>query len=173
VAAVIAPIAPAASPLVAALLLAAAHGPARRWPVRAGAALASASALLFLAPAGRTLAIAVAPMLARWATVVQCYGGRAAPGATGLAALAGRARFREFAIASVTALGTTLVLLDAVGLAIAVACALVSVAIRVLAYRRGDAASGLGDDALETTVTVVEVLALALLSSIGAVLGPR
>jgi hypothetical protein len=124
--------------------------------------------LLSLTPAARLLALVLAPMLARWAVVVQCYGGRAAPDAAGIAALAGCARFREFAIASVTALATTLVLLDAVGLAIAVACALATLAIRVLAYRR---AAGLGDDALEATATVVETLVILLLSSIGSVLG--
>ena len=69
-----------------------------------------------------------------------------------------------------TALGTTLILLDAVGLAIAVACILATLAIRVLAYRR---AGGLGDGALEATIAVVETLALLLLSSIGSLLGPR
>jgi len=64
----------------------------------------------------------------------------------------------------------TLVLLDAVGLAIAVACALATLAIRVLAYRRS---AGLGDDALETTGVVVETLTILLLASIGAILGPR
>ena len=158
------------SGLVGAILLAVAHGPPRRWGLRVGAVLASAAALLTVAPAARMLALVVAPMLARWAVVVQCYGGRAAPDAAGIAALAGRARFREFAVASVTALVITLVLLDAVGLAIAVACALATLAIRVLAYRR---AAGLGEAALEATATVVETLVIVLLSSIGSILGPR
>ena len=156
--------------LVGALLLAAAHGAPRRRLLRGGAALVSALALLSLTPAARLLALVVAPMLARWAVVVQCYGGRAAPDAAGIATLAGRARFREFGIASVTALATTLVLLDAVGLAIAVTCALATLAIRVLAYRR---AAGLGDDALEATAALVEALAILLLASIGSLLGPR
>ena len=158
------------SGIAGALLLAAAHGWPRRRLLRAGAALVSAGALLTLTPAARILALAIAPMLARWAVVVQCYGGRGAPGATGIAALVGRVGFREFGLASVTALAVTLVLLDAVGLAIAVACALTTLAIRVLAYRR---AAGLGDDALETTAVVVETLAILLLASIGAILGPR
>jgi hypothetical protein len=154
--------------LVGALLLAAAHGTPRRWLLRGGAALVSAAALLSLTPAARMLALVVAPMLARWAVVVQCYGGRAAPDAAGIATLAGRAQFREFGIASVTALATTLVLLDAVGLAIVLACALATLAIRVLAYRR---AAGLGDDALEATAALVEALAMLLLASIGSLLG--
>jgi hypothetical protein len=107
-----------------------------------------------MAPPARTLALVVAPMLARWAAVVQCYGGLPRPGATGMALLAGRARFREFGIASVTALGTTLILLDAVGLAIG----------RRVHPRDArdplpaptDAPAGLGDGALEATIPVVE-----------------
>jgi len=134
------------------------------------AALVSAAALAGMAPPARTLALVVAPMLARWAAVVQCYGGLPRPGATGMALLAGRARFREFGIASVTALGTTLILLDAVGLAIGVASILAIIAIRMLAYRR---AGGLGNGALEATIAIVETLTILLLASIGSVLGPR
>lgn len=161
---------PVPAVLTSTFVLAIAHGRARRWPLRIVAATVSAAALAAMAPPARTLALVVAPMLARWAAVVQCYGGVPRPGATGMALLAGRARFREFGIASVTALGTTLILLDAVGLAIAVACILATLAIRVLAYRR---AGGLGDGALEATIAVVETLALLLLSSIGSLLGPR
>src|SRR5258706_8497405 len=102
--------APAAA-LAGALVLGAARGDARRWTLLAAGAV-QVAALAATPPAARTMALVVAPMLARWACVVQCYGGRPAPGAAELAALAGRARFREFAIASVTALGTMLVLLD-------------------------------------------------------------
>jgi len=161
---------PVPAALTSALVLAIAHGRPRRWDIRLVAALVSAAALAGMAPPARTLALVVAPMLARWAAVVQCYGGLPHPGSTGMALLAGRARFREFGIASVTALGTTLILLDAVGLAIAVACIVATLAIRVLAYRR---AAGLGDGALEATLAVVETLAILLLSSIGSILGPR
>src|SRR5689334_1374758 len=37
-------------------------------------------AVLTLAPAARTVALVAAPMLACWASVVQCYGGTALPG---------------------------------------------------------------------------------------------
>jgi hypothetical protein len=127
-------------------------------------------ALLTLAPAARTVALVVAPMLARWASVVQCYGGTALPQATGLAALAGRARFREFAIASVTALGAMLAVLDAVGLAVVVACALVTLAVRLVAYRtRG----GIDDGAMNATSALVETSALVLLALVGSLLGRR
>jgi cobalamin synthase len=161
---------PVPAALTSALVLAIAHGRPGRWDLRLVAATVSAAALAGMAPPACTLALVVAPMLARWAAVVQCYGGLPRPDGTGMALLAGRVRFREFGIASVTALGITLILLDAVGLAIAVGCMLATLAIRVLAYRR---AAGLGDGALETTIVVVETLAIFLLSSIGSVLGPR
>ena len=163
-------LAPAAGAVAGAAVLALALGPPRRPALRLAVAGVELVALLAMTPAARAIALVVAPMLARWAAVVQCYGGVAAPGAAGLAALAGRARFREFGIASVTALGTSLVLLDAVGLAVAGASALVTMAIRILAYRRK---SGIDDDALNATSALVETSALVLLASIELLLGRR
>jgi hypothetical protein len=143
-------LAPAAGAVAGAAVLAVALGPPRRPALRLAVAGVELGALLAMTPAARAIALVVAPMLARWAAVVQCYGGVAAPGAAGLAALAGRARFREFGIASVTALGTS--------------------AIRVLAYRRH---AGIDDDALNATSALVETSALVLLASIGVLLGRR
>jgi len=157
----------------AALLGAAVLGVAQGWPprpLRIATGLIEALALLAAAPAVRTTAVVVAPMLARWACVVQCYGGAPSGGVRGLATLAGRARFREFAIASVTALGTSLAMLDAVGLAVAVACALVTMPVRLAAYRRTGV---IGDGALGATSALVETSALVLLVSIGLVLDVR
>ena len=153
--------------LVGAAILSVALGPPRRPALRIVVAAAETLALVIMPPAARTIALVVAPMLARWAAVVQCYGGVPAAGASGLAALAGRARFREFGIASITALGTTLVLLDAVGLAVAGACALVTMTIRTIAYRRH---AGIDDDAVDATSALVETSALALLATIGLLL---
>jgi len=108
-------------------------------------------------------------MLARWAVVVQCYGGLPRPGALAPASLAGRVQFREFAIASVTALGTSLVVLDAVGLAVAAVSAAVTMVLRVAAYRRG---GGIGDGTLNVTSALADTSALLLLLWIGSVLGP-
>jgi len=135
------------------------------WLVATACELAAVAAL---APAARAVAIVVAAMLARWACVVQCYGGRAAPGATGMAALAGRVGFREFGIASVVALGTTLVLLDAVGLAVAVASAVVTLAVRAAVYARRD---GIDAGALDATSALVETSALGMLTLIGLLFG--
>jgi cobalamin synthase len=132
------------------------------------ASLVTLGALAFLAPYARVPALLVAPMLARWAVVVQCYGGAPQPQATGLAALVGRARFREFGIASVAALGVTLALLDAVGLVVAVASALVTLGVRVAAYRW---AGGLSAGALNATSALVETSALVLFCGFGMLLG--
>lgn len=156
--------------VLGALVLAAARGEAAGRPLALVAGAVEAAALVLAPRATWTTALVASAMLARWACVVQCYGGTAGAGATGVAALAGRAQFREFAIASVTALGAMLGLLDAVGLGVAVASALVTLAVRVVAYRRG---GGLDDGALRTTSALVETSALVLLAWIGSVLGPR
>ena len=168
-AAAIGTIAPApAAALAAVVVLRLAGGGAAGVLKEVVAGLVEWLAVLTLAPTARGVALVAAPMLARWASVVQCYGGRALPEATGLATLAGRARFREFAIASVTTLGTTLVVLDAVGLAVAVACALVTLGIRLVAYRRR---GGIDDGTMNATSALVETSALVLLAFFGSLLG--
>jgi cobalamin synthase len=154
--------------LAAVVVLRAADGGASRWGRAVVVGAVEALALVTLGASARTVALLVAPMLARWACVVQCHGGMPAGGATGLAALAGRARFREFAIASVTALGVMLVLLDAVGLVVAVVSALVTLLVRVVAYRRRQ---GLDGEAMNATSALVETSALVVLASISAVFG--
>ena len=138
-------------------------GDTRRSAIGIASGIASAFALAGLTGPERIAAFAVAPMLARWACVVQCYGGTAAPGARGLGALAGRARFREFGWASVTALATTLSLLDAVGLVVTLVSALVTIAIRVASYRRR---RGIDDGAMNATSALVETSALVVLAAI-------
>jgi cobalamin synthase len=161
-------IAPAwAAALAAVLVLRLAGGASAAEPREIVAGLVQWLALVTLAPAARSVALVVAPMLGRWAGVVQCYGGTALPQATGMAALAGRARFREFAIASVMALGTALAALDAVGLAVAVACALITLGVRRVAYRRR---GGIDDGAMNATSALVETSALVMLASFGVLL---
>jgi cobalamin synthase len=156
--------------VMGALVLGMARGEGAGRPLGLIASGLQAAALVTAPGAARTTALVAAPMLARWACVVQCYGGTPARDASGLAALAGRARFREFAIASVTALGVMLGLLDAVGLAVVVACALLTLTIRVVAHRR---AGGLDGGALNATSALVETSALVLLTWIGSLLGVR
>jgi hypothetical protein len=169
VAAVVGAIAPAwAAALAGAVVLRLAGGAPAAGPQAIVAGLVEWLALVVLAPPARSVALVGAAMLARWASVVQCYGGTALPEATGLAALAGRARFREFAVASVTALGTALAVLDAVGLAVAVACALVTLGVRAVAYRRR---GGIDDGAMNATSALVETSALGSLALLGVLFG--
>jgi hypothetical protein len=106
----------------------------------------------------------LAAALGRWAVVVQCYGGQ--PAATGdTSPLVGRARFREFGVASVTAIGGALVVLDALGLLAVLGAALATVILRTVAYRRG---TGLGQTALERTESLVEAVVLAVLAGVTA-----
>ena len=142
--------------------------PQRYGVVWAAAMMIELVAVAALLPTARTVTIVVAAMLARWACVVQCYGGAPAREASGLAALAGRTGFREFGIASVTTLGTALVFLDAVGLAVAVTCAAVTLAVRTAVYaRRG----GIDAAAIDATSALVETSALVVLAMIGVVMG--
>lgn len=125
------------------------------------ALLAKVEALAQLPVAAWTTALLLAPALGRWAVVVQCYGGRPVPGDDG-SPLVGRARFREFGAASVSAIGGALVALEALGLVAVVLSAFVTVALRMLAYRR---AAGLARPWLERTETLVETVVLAVLAA--------
>jgi adenosylcobinamide-GDP ribazoletransferase len=118
--------------------------------------------LAALPPASRTVALLVAPMLGAWAIVVQCYGG-VPGGADGPVALVGRARFREFGWASVTALGVTLAIGDAVGLVLILAAAAATVGLRVHAYRR---LGGLTGRLLAATRELVETVVLVTLGAL-------
>ena len=80
-------------------------------------------------------AFVLPPMLSRWAIVVQCYGGRAAPGDDPASAVVGRAGFREFGWASVLGIGLPLAATEAVGLVLVLAVALTTVATRMIGYR--------------------------------------
>jgi cobalamin synthase len=124
------------------------------------------ASLLALPPPARLLPLALAPVLGRWSVVVQCYGGKPAPGEPP-SSLVGRARFREFGWASVTAIGAALGCADALGLLVVVTVAAATVGLRVLAYRR---AGGLTRADLECTDAVAEALVLAVLAAVVATL---
>src|SRR5438445_7645841 len=127
----------------------------------AGAALAArAAAAAVLPPPARTSALLLAPMLGAWAVVVECYGGAPAHASGIAAALVGRARFREFGWASVTALGMTLAVGEPIGLVIVLAASLATVGMRVGAYRR---LGGLTGRLLAATRELVETVVLVTL----------
>ena len=127
----------------------------------AGAALAArAAAAALLPPPARTTALLLAPMLGAWAIVVECYGGVPTHASGNAAALVGRARFREFGWASVTALGMTLAVGEPIGLVIVLAASLATVGMRIGAYRR---LGGLTGRLLAATRELVETVVLVTL----------
>ena len=131
------------------------------WLVAAAALVAKTVAATALPAPARTVALLVAPMLGRWAIAVLCYGGAPTHARGTAAALVGRARFREFGAASVTAFAVTLSLADAVGLLLVVTAALATVGLRLLAYRR---IGGLTGRLLVGAGEVVETMVVALLA---------
>jgi hypothetical protein len=159
--------APLAGVLLAVAALEALAG--RRLEVAGGlAALVKVGALAVLPASGHPVALVLAAALARWAVVVQCYGGSPAAGADA-SPLVGRARFREFGAASVTAIGGALVGLDALGLTAVLGAALSTVGLRLVAYRRG---GGLSAAWLARTETAVEAVVLGVLAALVAALQP-
>jgi len=111
--------------------------------------------------AWRTIALLVAPMLARWSVVVQCHGGTPGYARGPAAALVGRARSREFGWASVTAIGTTLALADGVGLAVVLAAALATIGLRLKLNHR---LAGLPGRLVAATGALVETVVLVMLA---------
>jgi adenosylcobinamide-GDP ribazoletransferase len=140
-----------ARPGVAGALVALALLAAKTWAVAA------------LPASARGVALVLAPMLGRWAIVVQCHGGDAAHARGLAAALIGRARFREFGAACVVAFAATLAALDAVGLAVLLVAAATTLACRVAAYRR---VGGLTGRLLAATGELVETATLVLLAGL-------
>jgi len=108
-------------------------------------------------------ALLVAPMLGTWAVVVECYGGVPTHAGGIAAALVGRARFREFGWASVTALGITLALGEPIGLVLVLAASLATVAMRVYAYGR---LGGLTGRLLAASREVVETVVFLTLGAL-------
>jgi len=126
----------------------------------AALAMRVAAAAVLPGPA-RTSALLFAPTLGAWAVVVQCYGGTPSHARGTAAALVGRARFREFAWASVTALGVVLGVGQLVGLPVVLAASLTTIGLRVHAHRR---LGGLTGRLLAASRELVETAVLATLA---------
>jgi adenosylcobinamide-GDP ribazoletransferase len=132
----------------------------------ATAALATRAAAAAALPApARTTALLLAPMLGAWAVVVQCYGGAPFHARGAAAALVGRARFREFAWASVVALGVTLSIGEPIGLVLVLVASLTTVALRLYAHRR---LGGLTGRLLAATRESVETAVLVTMAVLAA-----
>jgi hypothetical protein len=95
--------------------------------------------------------------------VVQCHGGRGTTERGPAAAIVGRATFREFGVASVTALGMALVVADALALAAALGAAGLTLGIRLVAHRRR---GGLDGRLVAATGALVELEVLAVLAAL-------
>ena len=112
----------------------------------------------------RATALLLAPMLARWAMVVTAFGARARPGAPP-AALIGSMTFREFALASVSAMALALVLADARALVAVLTLAAATIGTRLVAHR---AAGGIDGDLVGAVPEVAEALVLIVFAMLGA-----
>lgn len=114
-------------------------------------------------PAARAQAIVLATMLSRWAIVPIGYGLRPLDSSGLGVPYEGGIRFREFAIASVAALGIAMSLYDVVALAAIVTLALAILALRLLLSRRLGGASGY---VLAGGAAICELIVLATLAAV-------
>ncbi len=125
---------------------------------------AKLGALSMVAPPLRATALVLAPLLSRWSLVVMAYGSRRRPGAAATPLL-GSMTFREFALASVSALAIALVAADAWALAAILVVAGVTVVVRLVAHRT---AGGIDADLAGAIVEIDEALVLTLMWIVGA-----
>lgn len=106
-----------------------------------------------------SLSLPLAAMLGRWAFVVQAYGSQSARG-DGVGAVFPRAmQFREFGLASVSAMALTLILANAIGLVLILWTATQTILLRVLSHSRG---GGVGERGLAAGAELAETSTLLL-----------
>jgi hypothetical protein len=122
------------------------------------ALLAVETALLAVLGASGSLALPLAAMLGRWAFVILAYGSTPRPGDALATRLVRAASFREFGIASVTAMAVTLLLIDAIGLLLLFAIASGTIALRIAVHAR---AGGVSRASLGAAAVLGEVATLA------------
>ncbi len=146
-------------------------GPGGAWRARlAGAGpqvlvLAAEAGLIGALGAASASAIPLAGLLGRWAAVVVAYGSLPAPGDERAAALVRAVEFREFALASVSAMAIALAALDAVGVVLLAVAAALALIVRVGSHaRRG----GVDTDAMRAAAALVEVATLAVCAGLVA-----
>lgn len=122
-----------------------------------------AAALAMLSGGALGLALVLAVTLGRWALVVQAYGSQAGDGDVVAATLAREAKFREFSIASVTAMAATLALSNAIGVLLLVAVATVTIGVRVAVHAR---VGGVTETSLTAGGEIAETMALAVCAAL-------
>lgn len=131
---------------------------------------AKAAALASLAGGTLALAVVLTATLARWALVVQAYGSLSArPEGLG-ATLAREMKFREFGLASVTAMAATLALSNALGVVLLIGVGTASVALRILVHRSFGGVTPVtiraGGELAETVALVLSAALVALIRSL-------
>jgi len=127
--------------------------------VLAGLLLVKGVALATLGGGALAFALVLAATAGRWAYVVQAYGSLAAPGDALAATLVREMKFREFGVASVSAMAATLVLSNAMGVLLLLAVATVTIGLRVLVHRRS---GGVTETSLAAGAEVAESVALVV-----------
>lgn len=118
-----------------------------------------------------SLALPLAGLLGRWALVVLAYGSQAAPGDPLAPRLVRQVGFNQFAVASVSAMALTLLLVDAIGLVLLFAIATQTILLRIAVHARcgGITRSALGASAVLGELGIV-ILSAALVGLRGAFL---
>jgi cobalamin synthase len=113
-----------------------------------------------------THALVLAAVLGRWAPVVLAHGARPVRAAASDPLAVGRVGTREFAWASVVAIGASLAVAEALGLVAVVVAATASTGLRLWAYRGQERLSAA---ALAAAMEVVEIAVLAALAGVSVV----
>jgi hypothetical protein len=148
---------------------------------RRGAAVTALAAISLLAvevalfaALGRrgTFAIPLAALLGRWGFVILAYGSQAAPGDPLAPRLVKQLGFNQFAVASVSAMALTLLLVDAIGLVLLFAVAAQTIGLRIAVHTRrgGISRPSLGVAAVAGELTTL--LASVALASLHAAIFP-
>jgi hypothetical protein len=104
-------------------------------------------------------------MLGRWALVIVAYGSMPLAGDPLAARLVRAARFREFGIASVSAMAATLLLIDAIGLLLLFAVATGALALRIAVHSRSGGVSRPAIAAAPLLGEITTLLCCALVAS--------
>ncbi len=129
---------------------------------------AEAMALLEMPPALLPVALVLAGVLGRWAWVVQAYGSLVPAGHPRAAALVRGLEFREFALASVSAMALALIFASALGLLALMLVAALAITLRIAAHR---VQGGVTLDTLGAGAALAEGAPLAFLAGLAHLLG--
>lgn len=133
------------------------------WLAALIAAAVKATAAARMPAAGLTAACLLAPLLGRWAMVVEAHGGRSDLARGAAIGIVGGAGFREFGAASVFTFMVLMGFGQAIGLLLLLATALATLGWRVVVHRR---LGGFTGRLLAATAEGVETLVFALLASL-------